>query len=210
MKRTKEEALKTREKIIEKAVALFLVNGFSKTTLNQIAQKAGVTRGAIYWHFDNKLDIINDLIDHHSSSLFSLIEHVISKNISEIDKIEELIEIVIDNFYNNRSFKKFIELTWFKMEYTNLTAARQTKGEFLEYFISIIEKLVIAAQHNGAIIKNIDAHTIALTITNQIIGMYRLHFLSPKSMDMQQALSSFEGYLSLLRASPTINPNHKN
>ncbi|ELD9861678.1 multidrug efflux transporter transcriptional repressor AcrS, partial [Escherichia coli] len=53
-KRTKAEALKTRQELIETAIAQFAQHGVSKTTLNDIADAANVTRGAIYWHFENK------------------------------------------------------------------------------------------------------------------------------------------------------------
>ncbi len=62
-RKTKEEALKTREAILDAAVQLFSVRGVSHTTLGEIALKAGVTRGAIYWHFRNKEDMLGALWD---------------------------------------------------------------------------------------------------------------------------------------------------
>ena len=58
-KRTKAEALKTRQELIETAIAQFAQHGVSKTTLNDIADAANVTRGAIYWHFENKTQLFN-------------------------------------------------------------------------------------------------------------------------------------------------------
>jgi len=60
-RKTKEEALKTREAILEAAVQVFSVRGVSGSTLANIAKAAGVTRGAIYWHFKNKEDLLNAL-----------------------------------------------------------------------------------------------------------------------------------------------------
>ncbi len=57
-RRTKEDALKTREAILDAAVQVFSVRGVSRTTLANIAKEAGVTRGAIYWHFKNKEDLL--------------------------------------------------------------------------------------------------------------------------------------------------------
>ena len=62
-RKTKEDALKTRETIIDAAVRIFAVRGVSRTTLVEIAQEAGVTRGAIYWHFKNKEDLLEVLWD---------------------------------------------------------------------------------------------------------------------------------------------------
>jgi len=60
-RKTKEEALKTRDAILDAAVQIFSVKGVSRTTLANIAKEAGVTRGAIYWHFKNKEDLLGAL-----------------------------------------------------------------------------------------------------------------------------------------------------
>ena len=62
-RKTKEEARETRSTIIDAAVRMFSVQGVSRTSLSDIAQEAGVTRGAIYWHFANKSDLLNALWD---------------------------------------------------------------------------------------------------------------------------------------------------
>jgi TetR/AcrR family acrAB operon transcriptional repressor len=54
VRRTKEEAAATRDSILDAAEILFAKNGVSRTTLQHIATAAGVTRGAIYWHFVDK------------------------------------------------------------------------------------------------------------------------------------------------------------
>ena len=56
-RRTKAEAEQTRLQIIEAARAVFHERGVSRTSLEQVAAKAGVTRGAVYWHFKNKADL---------------------------------------------------------------------------------------------------------------------------------------------------------
>lgn len=57
-RRTKEEAEKTYLALLDAAVELFLEKGMARTTLHEIADRAGVTRGALYWHFKGKDDII--------------------------------------------------------------------------------------------------------------------------------------------------------
>ncbi len=54
MKRTKEEAAETRERIFKAAISVFARKGYAGASLSDIAKEAGVTRGAIYWHFENK------------------------------------------------------------------------------------------------------------------------------------------------------------
>ncbi|MBB5702369.1 TetR/AcrR family acrAB operon transcriptional repressor/TetR/AcrR family transcriptional repressor of mexAB-oprM operon [Ochrobactrum daejeonense] len=62
MRRTKAEAAETREAILIAAEQVFLERGVSQSTLAQIACHAGVTRGAIYFHFHDKSEIIKTII----------------------------------------------------------------------------------------------------------------------------------------------------
>lgn len=63
MRRTKGCAEQTREAILDAAEAVFFRQGVASTTLSQIAAEAGMTRGAIYWHFENKLALFKAMQD---------------------------------------------------------------------------------------------------------------------------------------------------
>lgn len=57
-RKTKEEALATRTLLLDAAERLFSTQGVSGTSLHEIAEAAGLTRGAIYWHFENKSELL--------------------------------------------------------------------------------------------------------------------------------------------------------
>lgn len=63
VRRTKDEAQETRNRILDAAEHLFSERGVSRTSLEDIAQAAGVTRGAIYWHFKDKRDLVAAMVD---------------------------------------------------------------------------------------------------------------------------------------------------
>ena len=63
VRRTKEEALETRNRILDAAEAVFHARGVARPSLADIAEAAGVTRGAIYWHFKNKSDVFAAMCD---------------------------------------------------------------------------------------------------------------------------------------------------
>ncbi|MEZ5606455.1 MAG: TetR family transcriptional regulator [Burkholderiaceae bacterium] len=62
-RRTKEDALATRSALLDAAERVFLQRGVSRTSLADIAQAAGVTRGALYWHFKDKAALFNAMLD---------------------------------------------------------------------------------------------------------------------------------------------------
>ncbi len=57
VRKTKQDALATRDLILDTAECVFQRRGVAATSLQEIAQAAGLTRGAIYWHFQNKADV---------------------------------------------------------------------------------------------------------------------------------------------------------
>ncbi|MFW6180471.1 MAG: TetR family transcriptional regulator, partial [Spirochaetota bacterium] len=54
MRRTRQETEETRRRILEAAVELFETRGYAATRIQDIADRTGLTRGAVYWHFKNK------------------------------------------------------------------------------------------------------------------------------------------------------------
>ena len=62
-RRTKKEAQETRNRLLDTAEIVFNEKGVSRTSLAEIAEAAGLTRGAIYWHFKNKLDLFNAMME---------------------------------------------------------------------------------------------------------------------------------------------------
>lgn len=62
-RRTKEDADATRNALLDAAELVFYEKGVARASLGEIAQAAGATRGAIYWHFKDKVDLFNAMMD---------------------------------------------------------------------------------------------------------------------------------------------------
>lgn len=62
-RRTKEDALATRAALLDAAERVFQQRGVSRTSLAHIAEAAGLTRGAVYWHFKDKADLFNAMME---------------------------------------------------------------------------------------------------------------------------------------------------
>ncbi len=200
MRRTKEAALGTRRHIISKAVELFLIKGFSNTRLEEIAVEAGVTRGAIYWHFKDKPDIVSELITTEMSKIYRILECTIAADIPPLQKIERVIVDLINNYFDDPSFSKFIELTWFKMEYSQLPSLKRSKTEPTVYFIGEFNKVVHKAQLENTLRADIRPQDITLTLVNMINGMYRLSYILPTSMNSKEETHQyFRNYLMLIK-----------
>ncbi|MFN4283126.1 MAG: TetR family transcriptional regulator [Alphaproteobacteria bacterium] len=78
-RKTKEAAQETRQQILAAAEEIFFRHGVSQTSLDEIATTAGVTRGAIYWHFKNKLDLFKALFESVRMPQEEIIERAVAE-----------------------------------------------------------------------------------------------------------------------------------
>ena len=114
--------------LLKTAFESFTTKGFSKTSISDIVNKAGVAKGTFYLYFKDKYDIRNKLISHKSSQLFRNAADELEKNGESLD-FEEKIIFIIDNIINqlneNQALLTFISknLSWgiFKSALTSPT-----------------------------------------------------------------------------------------
>ena len=78
MRRTREEALETRQGLLAAAIRVFSDRGLEATRLEDVAEQAGVTRGALYWHFTNKEDLLVTLLDFYEERLLQRVIQFVS------------------------------------------------------------------------------------------------------------------------------------
>lgn len=88
-RKTKAEAAATREALLTAAEEVFFAKGVARTSLEQIARHAGLTRGAVYWHFKNKGDLFMALVEQVRMPFQSLMEEV-NKADTEISPLESI------------------------------------------------------------------------------------------------------------------------
>jgi len=75
-RKTKAEAAATREALLDAAEEVFLEKGVARTSLEQIARHAGMTRGAVYWHFKNKADLFQAMLNRVRMPFQELVEEI--------------------------------------------------------------------------------------------------------------------------------------
>ena len=61
-RKTKEEAQRTRSRILASALSLFVKKGYERTTFTDIAARLKMTKGAVYWHFETKEALLVELV----------------------------------------------------------------------------------------------------------------------------------------------------
>jgi|SRR5690606_2451629 len=161
MRKTKEDAQKTRDSILQAAVENFSDKGFFNTTLDDIAKTAGVTRGAVYWHFKNKAEIFDAL---HSAMHEPFIQRVLAD--LEIDtphpvlQLQDLITQLLQDLADKPDKQQVLRL-FLNCDYSGVLAPfkerhkdskRESLALFEAYFKRAQEKGKLNAQANPEIL----------------------------------------------------------
>ncbi|MFI1890520.1 ScbR family autoregulator-binding transcription factor [Streptomyces jumonjinensis] len=93
-----ERARQTRQLILRAAAEEFAANGFRSTSLVHVAQRAGITKGAIYHHFGNKENLAASVVEEHYSMWPSLVAETRDQGLNSLETIVTLLERVATVF----------------------------------------------------------------------------------------------------------------
>ena len=152
VRKTKEDAELTRQRIINAARAVFLKRGVSKSTLEHIASEANVTRGAVYWHFENKTEIFHAIREQVFLPLIDSIDDTLAPAVKNIDNPLNQIEASLCNTINdlttNVEMREIYEIMMIKCEYVDEFAT--VLHQIMSNCSSIIEKLEAAYERAKA------------------------------------------------------------
>src|SRR5258706_1925574 len=121
MRRTKEDAAKTRAAIIDAALGCFDRHGIAGSTLDHIAQAANCTKGAIYHYFDGKAAILHELRDQVSVPMLDEAdcELLHEREVPALERIERLLLGILDAVETNGRTRQAITVMQLRCEYVN-------------------------------------------------------------------------------------------
>lgn len=110
MRRTKEDAEQTREEIFRAGIKVFARKGYAAATLADVAREAGVTRGAIYWHFNSKSDFFVETTKRLHSFYEELAASHDDGSASAPEAVAETVKRVLRRFVHDEEFRLMQEL----------------------------------------------------------------------------------------------------
>ena len=115
VRKTKEEAERTRLQIIAAARRTFHQCGVSRTSLEKIAAAAGVTRGAVYWHFADKAALFFAMRDASRPAIDQVDAFLLSEAIVDpLDAIEQSLLSFFDTIDNCAELRETFEIMSFR------------------------------------------------------------------------------------------------
>lgn len=187
-RKTKEQAEATKEAILEAAINVFYKEGVSKATLEKIAAEAGVTRGAVYWHFKNKADIFAVLHEQLCVPFADMVLENLEKNHTQ--PLEQLIEIttelLLDLEHDERK-RSVLTIFFLKCEYSGemepfLAFQQEEKLKHRKLFSRYFE----VAAKKGHLPKGADPDMLANAFVSYFTGIVFEYLRDPKMFKLKK------------------------
>ena len=94
---TEDQWNETHQKIMQVAQQLFATKGYNGTSMNDIVKESGVSKGAIYNHFESKEKLFLELLEGQTSLGMSQLEMLLSDTENSIEKITKILSITFNN-----------------------------------------------------------------------------------------------------------------
>ena len=200
MRRTKEDAARTRQTLVDAALKLFGQRGYSGTTLRLIAQEAGCSRGPIYWHFTNKEELFEEILAYSQvplEQLVALYHDSIDPEHAADDFSRRWLRLLVDDDYFRQSFEIFLNKTEFTEAVSKtLTRERALTASLIDTFAGWV---TLYRQEHSVQATSV-SNTVALSMYAYLMGITQSWLFDPKITDLDNNLDFFVGeFLRLLR-----------
>lgn len=186
MRRTKEDAALTRAQLLEAALKCFQEKGYVSTTLDDIAQKAGTTRGAIHWHFGNKAQLFNTMVRECYAPAATIFQEAFAPGERPLQQLRRFLIRWITYAEEDSDFRAVQELLQLKTELVpELAEGMQEKIQGMRASRDMIASLIERSIALGEIRPEINAQTAALAALGMANGISSLWLMDPTSIELK-------------------------
>lgn len=204
---TKEEALETRNRILDAGEEVFYTRGLAQSSLADVALAADVTRGAIYWHFKNKSDLFDAICERVRLPMESLIETPPEQFAGDpLGHLRYTWIYLLEDAVNNPRSRRVLDIIFLKCELIDRNDQiwlRQHECHLKG--MANMERILNEAKRLEQLPAELDARLAALTLHSHVIGLLNSWLFSPSSFDLAAVAEPLiDACLDSLRYAPSL------
>lgn len=186
MRKTKTEAQKTHQHLLDAALEVFWRDGVTRASLQAIAQEAGVTRGALYWHFKNKEDLFETLFEQQYADFFAAFnDQTLRDNQDVWTHLQHNLTTMFETLATRESKHKFCNVMFSKCEQT---AGNETITELACRYHRLFQKQIAyvlqLSREQGRLPENTDIELAAIYLESSLVGLIKIWIDEPERFDL--------------------------
>jgi TetR/AcrR family acrAB operon transcriptional repressor len=208
MRKTKAEAARTRQDLIDGALRCFDRQGIAGTTLDDIARAARVTKGALYWHFTGKAEILKALRDAVSLPIFDRMDDTLLHEGCEdpLERIEGFLAALLRSMEKDREVRTALSVMHFKCEYAGeLESQLEGARNNMRRLVAGFAKAYGEARRKKLLAAGLTPRAAAAETMMFMSGLLRLWLLDSTSKGIRRdARSAIRAHVSSKRAAKGV------
>jgi len=206
-RKTKQQALETRQHILDVALRLFSQQGVSSTSLAEIAKAAGVTRGAIYWHFKNKSDLFSEIWQLSESSIGSLESEYQAKFPGDpLSVLREILVYILEATVLEERRRLMMEIIFHKCEFVGeMAVVQQAQRDLCLESYDRIEATLNECIKAGQLPVDLLTRRAAILMRSYVSGIVENWLFSPDTFNLQTEAREYVAILlEMYQFCPTL------
>lgn len=189
-RRTKLEAARTRKRMLRAALILFAERGYEQTTLDDVARKVRLTKGAVYWHFKGKAELlcalITDMAAFHTNEL--------ERSLAEPDSLAALREHLVERAryvtHNPDNSKFFIMMTRLNWAAARLAPIKQLVNQLETGIFGVIWRTLDKLQASGEVRKDVNVRIVTEVLGGLWLGLLKAQTDKCMETDLSETMST--------------------
>lgn len=187
MRRTKEEAEVTRQRLLKAALVVFSRQGYADTRLEDIADEAEVTRGAIYHHFGGKAELYNEMVVIGTRRVLPVIQAALTEGGSPLEMLKRVFVRTLVYAEEDADFRAMQEIVLFKTAVTEeLSEGIQKKIKGTRDMVDFITQTIQQGIEMGEVVPGITPHDAAIAFMALQNGLLTLWLLDPHLFSLKE------------------------
>jgi TetR/AcrR family acrAB operon transcriptional repressor len=188
VRRTKQEAQQTRHALLDAAEAVFEQRGVAGTSLQEVAEAAGVTRGAVYWHFRDKADLYNAMMDR---AVLPFEQHWLEPAADDaadpMQRLRDLLFDILGQIAADPRLQRVISISTHKVEYVGeLDAIRERHLQVCTQARDRFERLLRQAVAAGQLSRGVSPKAAAIALHALVDGLINNWMLDRQAFDLKR------------------------
>ena len=191
VRRTKADALATRNSLLDAAEHLFQERGVSRTSLNDIATAAGTTRGAIYWHFKDKADLFNAMMERVTMPLegtLACTARAADATAAPLLSLRDSMMSALRQTATDEQTRRVFEVATHKVEYVSeMQAVRDRHLQVRNECMTMTEEILQQAVAREGVQLEVSVPTAALGLHVIMDGLIQNWLLDPDAFDLVES-----------------------
>jgi len=175
-----------KQQIMEAALKVFSREGLHTARMDDIAEEAGLSKGALYWYFNSKDKIIASLLTNFFDREFSKIEEWVIRDDSARNLLQSLIDLIVEDLLSVKPFMSIIYEFW-AMSFRNKRVGkfiRESMHRYLDLIVPVVQRGIDRGEF-----KALDAMDVAMAFGSIIEGSILLWSYDMNNVDFRALIT---------------------